>query len=437
MLPTTPAPLSRMSRKQKRKKQSLAIAIACAALLTAIAFISAVLFAQGKKPATLTQFDDKSVEKVSTSQPPAEKPPTSSTPNPPKSSPDPTSSVGKEDKPTQAQQAPPTSNQVTFSFVGDVLLTDTVGDVMKQNGYDFPYKKLTSELQAADFTIANLESPFTDKGQKQTKEYVYRSSPLALPALMQAGVDMVNLANNHIMDYGQVGLVDTMDYLDHAGMMRVGAGHDDQEAYKPVIVEKKGRKIAVFGFSRVVPAVSWYAAKGHPGVAGVYDSKRALEAIKKAREEVDLIVVIAHWGEERKDLHNKIQTDLAHSFIDAGADLIVGGHPHVLQGFEQYKGKWIAYSMGNFIFTTRADAPNTWDSGILNASCSMERVCELELIPVFTKWASPERMKPEDGTKLFQRLNKVSIGARIDEVSGKVKAVTPTPSPAATTSVKP
>lgn len=306
-----------------------------------------------------------------------------------------------------------TGSQVKLTFVGDVLMASKVEDILKQKGYDYPYTNVKDFLTKADFTIANLETPITTRGSVQSKEYVYRSSPEALPPLKQAGVDIVNLANNHVMDYGTEGLLDTMQALDQEGIKRVGAGKDSSEAYQPVMVEKDGVKIAVFGFSRVVPEAAWKAGPGHPGVAETYNYKPPVEAIEKAKASADLVVVVTHWGVERDDNPDKYQKELAHRYIDAGADLVIGGHPHVLQGFEQYKGKWIAYSLGNFIFTTN-DTPKTWETVILEAACTKDKSCNIHLVPILTKSAFPTPMNTEDGAKLFQRLSQISIGAVVD-----------------------
>ncbi|WNR43219.1 CapA family protein [Paenibacillus roseipurpureus] len=315
--------------------------------------------------------------------------------------------------PVTAANSTGTGTQVKFSFVGDVIMAAKVEDILKQKGYDYPYTNVKDFLTKPDFTIANLESPITTRGTVQSKEYVYRSSPEALPAFKSAGVDIVNLANNHILDYGTDGLLDTMKSLDEIGIQRVGAGKDIAEAYQPVMVEKDGLKIAVFGFSRVVPTQDWKAGKGHPGVAETYSYVMPVEAIQKAKATADLVVVVTHWGVERDDKPDKYQTELSHRYIDAGADLIVGGHPHVLQGFEQYKGKWIAYSLGNFIFTTN-DNPKTWETVILEAACSKEKSCDLHLVPILTKSALPTPMNEADGSKLFERLSGISFGAQVD-----------------------
>ncbi|MCL6456751.1 MAG: CapA family protein [Gorillibacterium sp.] len=302
--------------------------------------------------------------------------------------------------------------RIQMTFVGDVLLGSTVESLLAKSGYDYPYQQVLSYLQRPDLTIANLETPITTQGTKQVKEYVYRSSPLVLPAFQAAGFDLVNLANNHSMDYGPDGLLDTFTHLKKQGIPYVGAGHNAEEAFSPVILEKKGMKIAFLGFTRVVPEQSWKAGANTPGLADTYNYTAPVEAIKKAAKLADLVVVIPHWGVERNDLPEAYQKDLARRYIDAGADLVVASHTHVLQGFESYKGKWIAYSLGNFIFTTN-NTPKTWDSMILEASCSQEGDCALNAVPVLTKAAQPKVMLPEAAVQLFRRLTAASFGVKL------------------------
>ncbi|WP_230632820.1 CapA family protein [Paenibacillus athensensis] len=306
------------------------------------------------------------------------------------------------------------SGRVELAFVGDVLLGSKVEDIMKKNGYDYPYSNVKALLSDPDYTIANLETPVTTRGEQQTKEYAYRSPPEAIPALKASGIDLVNLANNHTLDFGVQGLTDTMDALDKNGLAHVGAGMNKDEAYRPVIVEKMGIRIAFLGFSRVLPESWWKAGDSNPGLAETYNYVLPVEAVKQARQQADLVVVIAHWGVERSDSPDASQTEMAHRYIDAGADLVVASHPHVLQGFEAYKGKWIAYSLGNFIFTTN-DVPKTWETAVLQASCSKERDCDLTVVPVWTKSALPTPMNAEDGAKLFQRLSGISINAQVQQ----------------------
>jgi poly-gamma-glutamate capsule biosynthesis protein CapA/YwtB (metallophosphatase superfamily) len=302
---------------------------------------------------------------------------------------------------------------VTLSFAGDTMMSGHVETRLRENGFDFPFVHVTSLFQQDDFTVANLETPVTTRGTPAAKTFVYKSPPEAVPAMKAAGIDLVNLANNHSMDQGVQGLLDTFRVLDENGIAYVGAGADAARAYAPVFVERNGITIAFFGFSRVVPEVSWYAGKNKPGLAVSYDPTRAVEAIRTARPEADLVVVIAHWGKEKVDVPVDHQKELARAYIDAGADLVVGGHPHVLQGFESYRDKWIAYSLGNFIFT-RAAEPKTWETMVLQATCTKQGACTLKMLPYHAELGQAVPMNEADGAHLLKRIESISTHVRID-----------------------
>ena len=297
---------------------------------------------------------------------------------------------------------------VRMTFVGDVLLDGTVAAAMKKSGYDYPYVYARKFFEEADISLANLETPVTTKGvPAEDKQFVFKTAPEALPEMLNSGIDIVNLANNHVLDQGTQGMLDTIAHLDAAGIQHIGAGSNAEEAYAPIIVEKKGIKIAFLGLTRVIPKTEWKAGPKKPGVAETYSSVLPVQAIKRAKEEADLVVIMVHWGKERYDKPVAHQLQLAKEFIDAGADLIIGSHPHVLQGLERYKGKWIAYSLGNFIFTTSTNA-KTWETGILQASCRKDGGCELTLVPMLTKNAQPALMDRETGQNLFRRIESIS-----------------------------
>lgn len=306
-------------------------------------------------------------------------------------------------------------------FAGDTMFSGKVEERLEKAGYELPYEYVRGLFQNDDLSVLNLETPVTTGGEPaEDKTYVFKSPPKAIEPMVQAGVDAVNLANNHVLDQGVPGLLDTMKALRQQNVMYVGAGKNSKEAYAPVYLERRGIKIALFGFSRVVPEPGWVAGANKPGVASVYAPEAALNAIKAARKNSDLVFVIAHWGKERTTKLEKHQQELAHAFIDAGADLVIGGHPHVMQGLEQYKGKWIAYSTGNFIFTKSKD-PKTWETAVFAASCTRDGDCDLKLIPFRTELGQPVPMSAEDGNKLLQEIEGFSPGVRISE-DGDVSA---------------
>ncbi|KAF6582650.1 CapA family protein [Paenibacillus sp. EKM211P] len=307
------------------------------------------------------------------------------------------------------------SPAVTLHFIGDVQFSGKVEQRLEQNGFDFPYQYLGSLFHKDDLTIANLETPVTTNGVGAlNKTYVYKSSPKALTAMAAAGVNAVNLANNHILDQGTSGLLDTLKYLDEKGIAHAGAGRNAKEAYAPHYFERNGIKIALLGATRVMPEANWNASAKQPGVAGAYDSTAIVKSIREARNQADLVIVVAHWGKERVTTLEPHQTELSHAFIDAGADLVIGGHPHVLQGMEQYKGKWIAYSTGNFIFS-KSTVPATWDTAIFQATCTRNGDCKMKLTPYRADLGQPIPLKDAEASKILQKVaalspSNVSIG---------------------------
>jgi len=305
--------------------------------------------------------------------------------------------------------------KISLSFVGDLLVADYVSAITAREGYEYLYQPAMLYLSEPDLTAGNLEFPVTKRGTPVTgTPYVFKGSPDVLPSIRNAGFDVLSLANNHALDQGVEGMLDTMKYLDEAGLSHMGAGNNDTEAFTPVIKEVRGIKVAYIGLSRVVPFSSWKADKNVAGLAETYDTRRATEAIAKAKKEADIVVVMVHWGKERVDQPEPYQKDFGKQYIDAGADLVIGSHPHVLQGFEMYKGKWIAYSLGNFIFSSYPKE-TAGETGVLDALCTKNGDCEMTFHPMFTVNAQPTPLEGEKAKALLDRLTSVSFGVKLNE----------------------
>ena len=238
-------------------------------------------------------------------------------------------------------------------FSGDVLLSSHVLNAYDRGGgiqgvLDETYRK---QIQEADFFMVNQEFPFSDRGTAaEDKQYTFRLPPDRILLFQEMGIDGVTLANNHALDFGQEALLDSCEILDRAGILHTGAGKDLDAARRPVIVERKGKRIAVIGATRVIPVADWAAGGQHPGMLAAYDMTALLEEIRAQKQENDAVIVCIHWGIERDEQPQDYQRTMGRQMIDAGADLVIGSHPHVLQGMEYYKGKPIAYSLGNFVF---------------------------------------------------------------------------------------
>ncbi len=242
---------------------------------------------------------------------------------------------------------------IRLLFGGDVLLSDHVLGAYERGGgiagvLDEGYRELIDE---ADYFIVNEEFPFSSRGrQAPDKQYTFRLPPERAGLFGELGIDAVTLANNHALDFGQEALLDTCEVLDGAGILHTGAGADLEEAKRPVILEQGGRRIVILGATRVIPEAGWAAGKNHPGMLATYDPSVLLAEISRWRAEADFVIVYVHWGIERSETPEAYQRVLGQQYIEAGADLVVGSHPHVLQGIEYYQGKPIVYSLGNFIF---------------------------------------------------------------------------------------
>ncbi|CAM3398521.1 MULTISPECIES: CapA family protein [Paenibacillus] len=312
--------------------------------------------------------------------------------------------------------------RVVLHFAGDSLFSGKVENALKQHGYDYPYRHLGTAFLDDDLTVLNLETPVTTRGvAAANKQFVFKSSPDVLPALRAAGVEAVNLANNHILDQGQEGLLDTLKHLDDHEIRYVGAGRNEKEAFAAQYFELKGMTVALLGFSRVLPETTWYALENRPGVAGAYDHvlPKAVEAIAAARQKADLVIVIPHWGQELHKTPDANQINLSRAFIEAGADLIIGGHPHVLQGLEQYKGKWIAYSTGNFIFTKSSNA-DTWKTAVFQASCNKQGACDIKLTPYRTEIGQVIPLEGKEAEAVLKEVQSRSIGGVTVTSQGEV-----------------
>ena len=228
--------------------------------------------------------------------------------------------------------------EVTISAVGDITLGEDVNfspqssfsTVHAMNGETWFFDKVRSIFEADDVTFGNLEGTLTDRGTRQNKTYAFRGDPSYTNILTDGGVDVVTLANNHSSDYGEISLTDTQEYLDQAGIEWCSGD-------KIVIKDIDGIKTALIGI--------YVLDEGKAKVTQVESTIRA------AKEQGARIIVMAfHWGSEMATSADKTQRNLAHAAVDYGADLVVGHHPHILQGVEKYKGKYIAYSLGNFCF---------------------------------------------------------------------------------------
>ena len=236
---------------------------------------------------------------------------------------------------------------VRLIFAGDVMLDEGPGQSIAA-GRD-PLAPFAALLADADYRIGNLECPVATVGQPMaSKIFNFRAAPRVL-SVLKGRFDAMAVANNHAGDYGKEAFLETMNLLTQAGIRPFGGGRNLSDAHQPLWIEKGGLRIAVLGYNEFKPRV-FEATADAPGIAWSEDS-HVISDIRAARAAgADIVIPFMHWGWERETQPTERQRQLARALIDAGADLVVGGHPHVTQGVEYYKDRLIVYSLGNFVF---------------------------------------------------------------------------------------
>jgi poly-gamma-glutamate synthesis protein (capsule biosynthesis protein) len=266
--------------------------------------------------------------------------------------------TGTATPPSEASPTPEAQPPIVIAAVGDLMFARDVVTLMQTEGVAYPFARVLPLLDGADLLVGNFEGTFTDRGEPLDKTYTFRAPPELAEGLAAAGFDLVNLANNHSADFGEISLLDTLDALAAVGVARFGAGLDDTEAYAATTIEVRGQRIAFLGFSDIGGAQP--AAPGVPGVATA--GERVEASIAAARAAADYVVVSFHWGFEYTTEVTERQRNLAHLAIDAGADVVLGHHPHILQATERYRDGLILYSLGNFVFDLDAEDLDTLGS---------------------------------------------------------------------------
>ena len=238
---------------------------------------------------------------------------------------------------------------ITLAFAGDVHFTGRTTKLLKNPATAFG--PITGLLKSADLTVVNLETAVTDGGTPQPKNYHFRTRPAAFTALRDAGVDIANMANNHVLDYGRIGLADTLAAARHARFPVLGIGTNAAAAWSPYIVTVKNVRFAFLGVSQVAElASSWVARRTRSGEANSINLRRTLAAVRAAKKIADVVVVIMHWGTEGQACPDSNQLALAPKLAAAGANIIVGSHAHTLQGSGWLGHTFVAYGMANFLW---------------------------------------------------------------------------------------
>ena len=317
----------------------------------------------------------------------------------------------------------------TLTFAGDINFDENWYTMRHynrvENGiYDCISPELIQIMQDADIMCLNNEFTYSTGGSPLGKTYTFRAHPSRVNILKELGVDIVTLANNHVYDYGEQALTDTMETLKEADILYCGAGHNLEEAMAPVYFEIDGKKVAYVAASRAEKSkVTPQAAEDSPGILHCYDTGLFIETIKEAKENADYVIAYVHWGTEFTHVLEDVQLVTGKDYLDAGADVVIGAHPHCLQGIEYYNGKYIIYSLGNFWFNGQ-----DIDTMLLNVRFygdNTEEFIEVEVVPAFQTYNTTNFLSEQsDKERIYSLLEDISINIEIDDL-GIVTGVSP------------
>lgn len=310
-------------------------------------------------------------------------------------------------------------NRIVLTFAGDVLFDPNYAIYASylQRGEDLTAcisQDVLDRMHAADIMMINNEFPYSDRGEAlQGKTYTFRAPTQAVSLLNDMGVDVVSVANNHTFDFGETGLLDTLTTLENAGMPYTGAGRNIEEAAQPVYFQADGVKvgtIAATQIERMANPDTRAATETLPGVLQCYDPEYLANTIAEVKENCDYLILFIHWGTESTDELHWAQTEHAALYAEAGADIIIGAHPHVLQEVGFVDGIPVVYSMGNFWFSSY-----TLDSCMISLTLQNGEFESLEFIPCIQKGCGVQMLYGEDRERVLNYMRSISETAVIDE----------------------
>jgi poly-gamma-glutamate capsule biosynthesis protein CapA/YwtB (metallophosphatase superfamily) len=318
-------------------------------------------------------------------------------------------------KEKEEEATPKEDPEITLTFAGDAMFDWQLRPVVEKNGADYPFQHVKGEIEKADYSFVNLESVFTTREQKVGGQLFWiKSDPSTLQAVKNTGFDLVNLGNNHSLDYLEEGLVDSITHVEKMGLDYIGAGRNEEAAYKPKEVEIKGKKFKFFSFVRFYPDFRWVATKDKPGVPNGYDPNLIIQKINEQKGDADYVIVYLHWGVEKTNTPAPYQKEYVKRMVEeAGVDAIVGSHPHWLQGFEYYNGVPVAYSLGNFLFPDYVNGRSA-ETGVLTLKAKGDKI-DMSFNPYMIRNNQISPIEGKERTKKLDYLQSVSPKVTINE----------------------
>lgn len=323
---------------------------------------------------------------------------------------------------TETEMEPEITGEYDFTlcFGGDISLDEKAVTTAQLDAAEGDISKCISPeliviMQEADIMCLNNEFTYSNNGSPlEGKMYTFRANPERVSILNDMGVDIVQLNNNHVYDYGRQAMLDTFDALDGAGIDYFGAGHNLEEAMTPVYYTLDDKVVAFVGASRAEKnKMTPQATEEKPGILRCYDTELFLQVIEEADANADFVIAVVHWGTEYSYDLEEVQLTTGKEYLNAGADVIIGGHSHCLQGMEFYDGKPIIYSLGNYWFNDK-----TLDSMLIELHFSGnddEQNLEVKMIPAIQTNATTNWVDESEQQRIFDFMESISINVEIDE----------------------
>ena len=321
-------------------------------------------------------------------------------------------------QPTMEDKIKIKNNTILIGLAGDVMLGRLVNEQISLSNYTYPWGNLLSLLQKNDLNLINLETTLTKSKKVVLKTFNFKADPDKVQSLVEANITVCNLANNHLLDFNEEGLKETIFTLDQANIQHVGAGTNIAEARKPVIIEEKGIKIGILGYTDNEP--EWKATENNSGInyIQVGNLEEISKEVKKLRSEVDILILSLHWGPNMKQKPSKEFQQFAHQLIDLGVDILHGHSAHLFQGIEVYKNKIILYDTGDFVddYYVTPELRND-QSFFYLIELNKQRVIKIQLIPVLISNMQVNLAKGEDYQQTINRVKELSqeFGTKIVE----------------------
>ncbi|MFB5661507.1 CapA family protein [Alteribacillus sp. HJP-4] len=310
-----------------------------------------------------------------------------------------------------------TAEPFTIAFAGDTMFDWDLRDVLEDKGYDYPFEYVKDSFANTDYTVVNLESVITERNEKKPgQQFWIKSDEKGLEALKNSGVDMVNLGNNHMLDYGEQGLLDTLDAAQRLEMDYMGAGANETEAYKAKTIEINNQTVAFLSFTRFFPDFTWTAEADKPGVTNGYELDFVIEKIQEQQDkaQADYLIVNFHWGIEQTNIPADYQREYVKQICEkTETDAIVGSHPHWLQGFEFYNDVPVAYSLGNFLFPDYVSGPSA-ETGIFKLTFDNGEIAA-DFSPYIIESNQIQPLEGDQEQEIYEYLDEISINAKLDE----------------------